>query len=136
MLMRMTYIGEVVRRWRKARGMTLEQLANTVSDYDAGNLSRFERGLQGVEEGKLREIASALQVPVSTLYAEVEGIRVPPTHEAQTNKITGGGAPTPSTEAIDLAIAIESLPATQRAALRAVVDSVSHKKSKAKDQSR
>lgn len=69
-----SHIGRVVRRRRKSKKLTLTDLANMITDYDAGNLSRFERGGQGIADDKLAEIAAALEVSVSALYAEAEGV--------------------------------------------------------------
>lgn len=63
-------IGQRIREARKARGLTLEALANQV-DTDTGNLSRLERGKQGASQELLTKIFSALQLGV----ADVEHIR-------------------------------------------------------------
>lgn len=68
-----SHIGQAVRFLRKEKKLTLQQLADAVTDYDAGNLSRFERGDQGISETKLKEICDALITTVSELYALVEG---------------------------------------------------------------
>lgn len=112
-----------MRRLRTAKGLTLEGLANAVPGYDAGNLSRFERGRQSIDDEKLNIIAAALETPVSEIYREAEGL----SSNKNINKKEGGMS-APSKEAMDLAVAIESLPANQRAAMRAFVDSFSVKK--------
>jgi len=66
----MKHLGKVVRRLRLARGMTLEAVANQVPEYDSGNLSRFERGLQDVAMAKLEAIATVLQTPVHEMMRE------------------------------------------------------------------
>ncbi|GLO24226.1 helix-turn-helix domain-containing protein [Pseudomonas putida] len=63
-------IGQRIREARKARGLTLEALANQV-DTDTGNLSRLERGKQGASQELLTKIFSVLQLGV----ADVEHIR-------------------------------------------------------------
>lgn len=60
-------IGGAVREVRKLRHVTLEDLAQAV-DYDAGNLSRFERAGQKIDEGRLRQIARFLKVPLPALW--------------------------------------------------------------------
>lgn len=66
-------LGQVVRQLRKEKKLTLQQLADSIEDYDAGNLSRFERDVQGISEPKLKEISSALGTTVSTIYAIRDG---------------------------------------------------------------
>lgn len=58
-----------IRSLRKARGLTLQQLAAQV-EADAGNLSRIERGELGVSETMLRKIAAALGTTPAALYAQ------------------------------------------------------------------
>lgn len=67
-------MGAAVRQLRKARHLTLEQLADSIPDYDAGNLSRFERGEQGITMAKLEAIARALGTRVPALYDLAEAI--------------------------------------------------------------
>lgn len=57
-------IGTSIRTARKAKGLTLEELANTVGT-DTGNLSRLERGLQGASQELLSRIMSALGMSLS-----------------------------------------------------------------------
>lgn len=64
-------IGATARRIREERGLTLEQVASE-SDTDSGNLSRFERGLQGFSEDGIRKVAAALGVHPGELF----GLRV------------------------------------------------------------
>ena len=47
-------LGEAVRLLRKYRGMTLSEVANLMSDYDAGNLSKFERSELGMKSHRYR----------------------------------------------------------------------------------
>lgn len=60
-------VGTNIRRLRKERGLTLNQLATEIGS-DVGNLSRVERGVQGFSEQILSKIAAALQVPIATLF--------------------------------------------------------------------
>ncbi|WP_442108228.1 S24 family peptidase [Pseudomonas sp. NUPR-001] len=57
-------IGQRIREARKAKGLTLEALANQV-DTDTGNLSRLERGKQGVSRELLSKIMAALDLTVT-----------------------------------------------------------------------
>ncbi|UCP00076.1 XRE family transcriptional regulator [Metapseudomonas lalkuanensis] len=54
-------IGPLIRKARKAKGWTLEELANTVGT-DTGNLSRLERGIQGASQELLQKILTALEI--------------------------------------------------------------------------
>lgn len=65
----MKSLGEVVRARRKALGLTLEAVANQIPGYDAGNLSRFERGMGSIHLDKLDAIAAVLQLSVGEMYA-------------------------------------------------------------------
>lgn len=62
-------IGNKIRYLRKSQKMTLHQLA-LITDSDAGNLSRIERGELGISEGMLRKIAHALSTSPASLFAE------------------------------------------------------------------
>lgn len=76
-------IGQIVRKLRKERKLTLQQLADQIDDYDAGNLSRFERGEQGVQSDKLKQIASALGTSVSKIHGLFEDPSEPLFDEAE-----------------------------------------------------
>jgi transcriptional regulator with XRE-family HTH domain len=65
-------IGEVIRELRKAKGMTLEDLA-AEAGTDSGNLSRLERGLQGYTQERLEVIARGLGISVADLWLEAIG---------------------------------------------------------------
>lgn len=71
MLKRKT-LGMVIRDIRKNRNLTLSELAEMVPGYDIANLSRFERGQQGINLEKLRLLCKALQVSISDVYKSVE----------------------------------------------------------------
>lgn len=66
------HIGNVIRRCRKAKGISLAELASHVPGYDAGNLSRFETGKQDIPYTKLKALADALGMKLSDLFIEVE----------------------------------------------------------------
>lgn len=58
-------LGSAIRSARKARKMTLEDLAHRVGS-DTGNLSRLERGKQGANQDLLIRILKELGLPVSS----------------------------------------------------------------------
>lgn len=64
-------VGEKIRRLRKARKMTILELATQIGG-DVGNLSRLERGKQGYSDASLKRIAEALNVSVSDLFSNDE----------------------------------------------------------------
>lgn len=68
---RMANIGENIRRIRKHKKLTLEQVA-IPSGTDTGNLSRIERGLQGAPEDLLDRIAAVLGVPAWVFMMQPE----------------------------------------------------------------
>lgn len=57
-------IGQTIRRARKAKGLTLEQLA-LEAGTDAGNLSRFERGQQGTSREVLEKLMVLLNIELT-----------------------------------------------------------------------
>lgn len=83
------HIGQVVRKLRKENKLTLIELADQVPDYDAGNLSRFERGEQGINDVKLKELASALGTTVSRIHALMEGEDVVSEKQSSTAQVSG-----------------------------------------------
>ena len=64
-------LGLAIRKRRKLLNITLQALAQTVG-ADSGNLSRIERGAQGVSEALLRKICGALDCTPAYLYALTE----------------------------------------------------------------
>ena len=64
-------IGNAIRKRRKTLGLTLQALAEQV-ETDSGNLSRMERGRQGVSETMLRKLCSALDCTPAFLYSQAE----------------------------------------------------------------
>lgn len=64
-------LGEALRKRRKALGMTLQQLA-AKTNADTGNLSRIERGEQGLSEAMLFRLCAALDCSPAHLYAQAE----------------------------------------------------------------
>lgn len=67
-------IGNTIRKLRKEKGLTLNQLA-TLIESDVGNLSRLERGVQGYSDQMVKKISAALGVPVAALFLQVDHIR-------------------------------------------------------------
>ncbi len=64
-------LGQALRKRRKALGLTLQELAKRIG-ADTGNLSRIERGTQGLSEAMLRRLCSALDCTPAFLYAHAE----------------------------------------------------------------
>lgn len=64
-------IGQVIRKIRKEKGATLEDVALTAGT-DPGNLSKVERNLQQPTPEMLESVAKALGLPVSSLYLIAE----------------------------------------------------------------
>lgn len=64
-------LGQAIRKRRKALGLTLQQLADRTL-ADTGNLSRIERGEQGLSEAMLRRVCTALDCSPAFLYAHAE----------------------------------------------------------------
>ena len=64
-------LGSFLRQRRKALGLTLQELAKRV-EADTGNLSRIERGTQGLSETMLHRLCSALDCTPAFLYAHAE----------------------------------------------------------------
>ncbi|HZV98302.1 MAG TPA: amino-acid N-acetyltransferase [Methylophilaceae bacterium] len=64
-------LGQAIRKRRKSLNLTLQELAKRV-DADSGNLSRIERGSQGVSEAMLRRLCTALDCTPAFLYANAE----------------------------------------------------------------
>lgn len=64
-------IGTAIRKQRKTLGLTLQQLATKIGG-DSGNLSRIERGEQGVTEAMLHKISAALNCTPAFLYSQQE----------------------------------------------------------------
>ncbi|HEY7986464.1 MAG TPA: amino-acid N-acetyltransferase [Methylophilaceae bacterium] len=64
-------IGQAIRKRRKSLNLTLQELATRVV-ADSGNLSRIERGVQGVSEAMLHKLCAALDCTPAFLYAHSE----------------------------------------------------------------
>ena len=57
-------IGQIIRQARRAKKLSLEQLANEIGS-DTGNLSRLERGRQSTTPAKLRQILAFLEIKLT-----------------------------------------------------------------------
>jgi len=68
-------IGQIIRKARKAKGLTLEGLAHQV-ETDTGNLSRLERGKQGASKELLSRILKALEINLTQAGQLDEGTNV------------------------------------------------------------
>lgn len=64
-------LGLAIRQRRKSLNLTLQQLAE-LTGADGGNLSRIERGAQGVSEVMLHKLCAALDCTPAFLYAQPE----------------------------------------------------------------
>ncbi|MFT4084704.1 MAG: helix-turn-helix domain-containing protein [Nocardioides sp.] len=84
-----TSLGATIRRRRKARGLTLVELA-AAADLSHPFLSQLERGLASPSMASLHRIAQALHTTQPALMAEAEG-RQPPAEVSLVR--SGGGAP-------------------------------------------
>ena len=62
-----TQLGERIREIRKAKGMTQEQLVETIGS-NINNLSRIENGKKFMLAEKLVKIANALKVDIKDLF--------------------------------------------------------------------
>lgn len=67
-------IGTNIRKLRKEKGLTLNQLAALI-ESDVGNLSRLERNQQGYSDAVLSKLAAALEVPVAVFFMTEEQIK-------------------------------------------------------------
>jgi transcriptional regulator with XRE-family HTH domain len=64
-------VGAAIKARRKQLGWTLAGLANQLNS-DVGNISRIEKGKQGVNLAKLNQIAIALHIKPSWLLQQAE----------------------------------------------------------------
>jgi len=88
----MKTLGDVVRERRKALGLTLEKVANEIPDYDAGNLSRFERNVSSLQLEKLDALAAALRTTPAELFA-LRAEEAQPHYNVVPHELTGRRIP-------------------------------------------
>lgn len=74
-------LGNAIRQRRKFLNITLKALASAIG-ADGGNLSRVERGAQGVSEAMLRKLCAALDCTPAHLYAQSDFGTVLPSNNA------------------------------------------------------
>lgn len=77
-------IGVSIRNQRKLLGLTLQTLAQQVGT-DSGNLSRIERGAQGLSDAMLRKLSAALNCTPAYLYAQSETNKASPANNPRFN---------------------------------------------------
>lgn len=65
-------IGKVIKALREGKGMSQAALAEKIG-VGTPNISRYEKGTQGIEFEKLPLLADALDVKLSELFAKAEG---------------------------------------------------------------
>lgn len=70
-------IGSLIRKARKAKSWTLEELAHRVGT-DTGNLSRLERGQQGARQDLLAKILRELGISIGSEISQQENGNVQP----------------------------------------------------------
>ena len=63
-------IGERLRAWRKYRGLTLADLAESAKIGEA-TLSKIERGLQGVRAAQLEAMTERLSTSMVEFYSRI-----------------------------------------------------------------
>lgn len=68
-------IGQIIRKARKAKGWTLEELAHRIGT-DAGNMSRLERGKQGASRELLAKVLNELNISLTQAGQLDEGSNV------------------------------------------------------------
>ena len=61
-------VGRTIKKLRKERGLTQEQLVDLLADKDIENFRRIEQGRRNVTLSTLQRIAEALNVPVARLF--------------------------------------------------------------------
>lgn len=89
--MTVEHIGERLRRYRRAAGKTLNQVA-AEAGLTASFLSQAERNLCGVSISSLANIARAIQVPLNTLLEQPEQ-QSPDSHTSERVRYTVGSQP-------------------------------------------
>lgn len=65
--------GDAVRRERKERGLTLEQLGERFGRPDGKYLGEIERGFHSPTITMAKQIADALEMPLSSLVSDLDG---------------------------------------------------------------
>ncbi|MCG8092883.1 MAG: helix-turn-helix domain-containing protein [Candidatus Thiodiazotropha endolucinida] len=102
-------IGRRMRAARKAKGMTQSEISQR-TNLDQAYISRLENGTAEGSPAQILGIARAIGVPIAQIYND---------QEAMAKKVADL-----SDEAIEIARLWQALPADQRAAMRAAVESL------------
>ena len=102
-------IGLRIRADRKAKGMTQSEMSQKTG-LDQAYISRLENGTAEGSPSQILSIAHAIGVPVAQIYDE---------QDDTAKKVAGL-----TDEAIEFARTWQALPAEQRAAMRAAVESL------------
>ncbi|MDY7579370.1 LexA family transcriptional regulator [Herbaspirillum sp. RTI4] len=64
-------LAQIIKQFRTSKGMTQAELGSLIG-VDAGNVSRYEKGINMPEFERLVALASALNVPLSNMIAAAE----------------------------------------------------------------
>jgi transcriptional regulator with XRE-family HTH domain len=65
-------VGELIREFRKTRGLTQMKLAELVG-VSYQQIQKYEKGIDNISVERLRQIAEAVDVPVSRFFARDRG---------------------------------------------------------------
>lgn len=68
-------LGQVIKELRNAKGMSQAELAERIK-VATPNISRYEKGTQGIEFEKLPLLAEALDTKLSEIFARAEGQQI------------------------------------------------------------
>src|SRR3954471_17586644 len=75
------HIGERIRLRRTLLGLSQSELGKALG-LSFQQLQKYERGASAIGAGQLREVARALDVPVSFFYDGLDGVPVPTNTDA------------------------------------------------------
>ncbi len=99
------HVGQRVRQRRWMVGMTQQQLGDRVG-IKFQQIQKYEAGTNEIRTSQMRDIAAALEVPVTFFFEGLDG-QVPDTGEARGDILT-------DKEALDLVRAYYAIPEHQR----------------------
>ena len=77
-------IGAQVRKLREKRSWTQQRLADALAVTHT-QLQKYERGADRLTAGRVKEISSLLDVPVSVLFGDENPLQAPPDRTDQTS---------------------------------------------------
>lgn len=69
------FIGQNIRKWRKAQSLTQEQLALR-SDMSQSYINQLESGKKGFSRDSLIRVAKALGIPVNSMFNEDDSLEI------------------------------------------------------------